>query len=100
MASLVKLTPRQQGITQIVTLLMADRRMTRRDLATHLGVHEVTAGQTLNGKRKWSIDDLEAMSVIFGVPVSRFFEDPETLFPGLAAESPSRESNPGPSHYE
>ena len=100
MASLVKLTPRQQGIPQIVTLLMADRRMNRRDLANHLGIHEVTAGQTLNGKRKWSIDDLEAMSVIFEVPVSRFFEDPEELFPGLVAESPRTESNRRPSHYE
>jgi len=41
------------------------------------------------------------MADIFKVPVSRFFEDPEVLFPGLAGgESPSRESNPGPSHCE
>ena len=100
MSTLVKLTPRQQGITQIVTVLMADRRMTRRVLAEKIGMHEVTVGQTLNGKRRWSIEDLEAMAVIFEVPVSRFFEDPQELFPGLVAESPRTESNRRPSHYE
>ena len=100
MSTLVKLTPRQQGITQIVTVLMADRRMTRRGLAEQIGMHEVTVGQTLNGKRRWSIEDLEAMAEVFDVPVSRFFEDPEVLFPGLVAESPRTESNRRPSHYE
>ena len=100
MASLLTMTPRQQNITTIVTVLMANRRMTRRDLAQRLEMHETTMGQTLNGKRRWSIEDLETMSVIFEVPVSRFFEDPEVLFPGLVAESPRTESNRRPSHYE
>lgn len=100
MSTLVTLTPRQQNITQIVMVLMANRRMTRKALAEKIGIHEASMGQTLNGKRRWSIEDLEAMSVIFEVPVSRFFEDPEELFPGLVAESPRTESNRRPSHYE
>lgn len=100
MAAPTVLTPRQAGITSIVKHLMTDRGMTGRQLAEHLGMHEASLSHALNGRRRWSIEDLEAMSVIFEVPVSRFFEDPEELFPGLVAESPRTESNRRPSHYE
>ena len=62
----------------------AGRHMTRRELASQMGMPEVTVGQTLNGRRLWSIEDVETMARIFEVPVTRFFEDPEALFPGLA----------------
>lgn len=100
MSSTVVLTPRQQGISTIVKMLLAGRDMTQSDLARALGCHQPHVNRSLNGKRRWTIEDLEAMSVIFEVPVSRFFEDPEELFPGLVAESPRTESNRRPSHYE
>ena len=100
MASIATLTPRQLGITTIVKQYMAHRDMTGTALARALGCHQVQVSKSLTGKRRWTIEDLEAMSVIFEVPVSRFFEDPEVLFPGLVAESPRTESNRRPSHYE
>ena len=100
MSDVAVLTPRQAGISTIVKILLAHRNLTQADLARQLGCHKTTVGQALHGKRRWSIEDLEAMSVIFEVPVSRFFEEPEELFPGLVAESPRTESNRRPSHYE
>lgn len=100
MASLATLTPRQMGISTIVRVLLAARGMTQSDLADQLGLHKTQVGQSLHGKRRWTIEDLEAMAEVFDVPVSRFFEDPEVLFPGSVAESPRTESNRRPSHYE
>jgi transcriptional regulator with XRE-family HTH domain len=100
MASLATLTPRQLGISTIVKVLLAGRGMTQSDLATAMGCHKTTVHQALYGKRRWTIEDLESMSQILDVPVARFFEDPEELFPGLVAESPRTESNRRPSHYE
>lgn len=77
------LTQRQQSITQIVTVLMADSRMTRRGLAEEIGMLPASLGQTLNGKRRWSIEDLEAMAEVFDVPVSRFFGGSRGAVPGI-----------------
>lgn len=59
----------QRNITRNVRILMATRDMTtQRDLVNALGWPQAKVTKTLNGDRRWSVEDLYEVAQVFGIP--------------------------------
>ena len=63
----------------MVRVLLASRNAKQSDLAAELGMDLGAMSKAINGKRKWTLTELETMADYFGVPVARFFEDSEDV---------------------
>lgn len=72
------LTPDQRA-GRIAKTLLAHKQRLQMDLGDRLGMDSGTISKALNGKRKWTMAEIEAMAEFFDVSVALFFEDPETL---------------------
>lgn len=70
----------QTNVSRIVRALMGSRGMKQGDLAGILHVSRSGVTEKLSGRRKWSVDDLDAMGRFFDVSPATFFEEPEALF--------------------
>lgn len=69
----------QTKVTQVVRVLLAVKGRKQRDLAEVLGVNHTSVTRRIV-RGAWTIADLEAMADYFEVPISTFFEDPDSLF--------------------
>lgn len=67
------------NVVRIVRTLLAHRGQQQADLATHLGMDSGTMSRALNGKRRWTIEDLVAVAEFFSISPALFFEDSESL---------------------
>jgi transcriptional regulator with XRE-family HTH domain len=72
-------TPTYARMEIIVETLLSWRGRTRAELADHLGVHVSAISKAYKGKRRWTMDEVEMMAEFFDVPVTSFFDDPESL---------------------
>jgi transcriptional regulator with XRE-family HTH domain len=61
--------------TTIITAELSRREITQVALAEHIGVHSSTVSKILNGKRKPSIKNAEAISKFFGIRLQDAFPD-------------------------
>lgn len=58
----------QRNITRNVRILMATRDMTRQSqLVEALGWPQAKVTKTLNGDRRWSVEDLYELATVFGI---------------------------------
>jgi transcriptional regulator with XRE-family HTH domain len=73
--------PRHNQIAKIVKVLLAVRDLDQKDLASRFNGRGGTTSlsRSMNGHRKWTIEDLEEMASFFDVPVATFFEDVDRL---------------------
>lgn len=69
------LTPDQRA-GRIAKTLLANQQRLQMDLGDRLDMDSGTISKALNGKRKWTLAEIEAMAEFFDVSVSLFFEDP------------------------
>lgn len=84
-------------MTRIVRTLLAFKGQQQADLAGHLEMDSGSMSRALNGKRRWTLDDLVAMGDFFGVSPALFFEDPQTLI--RAGKVSSTQSDDGSENY-
>lgn len=68
-----------ENISHIVRILLARDEMLQRDLAEALNYESGTVTRKMKGEREWKVTDLVLLSEFFEVPVSLFFESPDTL---------------------
>lgn len=85
------------NVTIIVSTLLGHRRKKQVDLAKVLGFDSGTMSRALNGKRKWTLDDIVAMADFFEVSPALFFEDPANLI--RSRSSATTESDGGDENY-
>lgn len=85
-------TTPNDNVTLIVRTLLAYRGRQQADLAEYLGMDTGSVSRALNGKRKWTLDDLVSMADFFDVSAALFFEDPHTLI--RAANTPHGPEDP------
>lgn len=64
-------------LSKSVDILLAERGITRSELARRLGVSRQTVGQYLNGKHAPGIDKIEAIANVLKVPVFYLLMPPE-----------------------
>jgi transcriptional regulator with XRE-family HTH domain len=64
---------------RMARVLLASRNAKQSDLAAVLGLDVGAMSKAINGKRKWTLAELETMASYFDVPISRFFEDPQDI---------------------
>lgn len=64
-------------ISQNVSNLMAQRRVSQQQLADAIGVPQTSIGKRLRGVTHWTADDMDAVAMAFDVPVSRLIEPAE-----------------------
>ena len=55
---------------------MARRGLTQGDVAAELALPRTAVSRRLTGQTPWTADELHALAVMMGVPVSRFLETP------------------------
>lgn len=68
-----------ENVSRIVNILLARDELRKQDLALGLDYDPGTITRAMQGKRSWTLDDLVAMAEFFEVPVSLFFEEPDSL---------------------
>jgi len=77
----------QRTITRNVRILMAARDMNeQKQLGDALGWPSAKMAKTLNGSRKWSVEDLYEVAAVFGVTAGALLGDPAEL---IGAAGPS-----------
>jgi len=77
----------QRNITRNVRILMAARDMyEQKQLGEALGWPSAKMTKTLNGSRKWSVEDLYEVAAVFGVTAGALLGDPAEL---IGAAGPS-----------
>lgn len=69
-------------VTTGVLVGMAVRRMTQAQLAAALGVTQPAVSARLRGRTRWSVDDLDKLSELFGMRVADLVEPPLDAFAG------------------
>ena len=80
-----------ENISRIVKILLARDEMRQQDLADALDYESATITRKMKGEREWRLNDIVALAEVFEVPVSLFFEEPDSLVrnkcfrPALAA---------------
>lgn len=76
-------------ISGVVEMLLTGRRQGPEDLAGALKCSRSTAYNKLNGntEKGWTAEDLDALSLYFGLPVERFFAGPDALISSISRES-------------
>lgn len=67
------------NVARVVRTFLGHQHKSQNELAQALGMDAASMSRALNGKRRWTIDDLYEMAEFFGISVSIFFEDPESL---------------------
>lgn len=87
----------QDKVTVGVRFQMALRHQTQADLAKVIGVSQVSVSGRLNGRVRWSVDDLDALAAYYGIKVADLVE-PQTPMPVdlelLAAQRTARRRLP------
>lgn len=68
-----------ENISRIVRILLARDELRQQDLAEALGYESGTITRKMKGEREWRVNDLVLLAEFFEVPVSLFFEEPDTL---------------------
>lgn len=66
-------------ISAMVRVQLALHGRLQNDLVDVLGVHKTSVSARMN-RGTWTIQDLDAMSRFFDVPVATFFQDPSGMF--------------------
>lgn len=66
----------QDTLTDVVQVLMAQRRMSQAELGRVIGVGPNTVSLKLSGKRRWRFDDLDDLARYFGVRPADLLVDP------------------------
>jgi len=80
-----------ENVSRIVRILLARDEMRQQDLADALDYETGTITRKMKGEREWRLNDVVSLAEVFEVPVSLFFEEPDTLVrnkcfrPALAA---------------
>lgn len=69
----------QVNVSSIVRGLLGLRHMRQSDLAPVLGITPSGVNEKLQGRRKWTLDDLDAMAEHFDISPATFFDEPEAL---------------------
>jgi len=68
-----------ENISRIVRILLARDEMRQQDLADALDYESATITRKMKGEREWRLADIVSLAEFFEVPVSLFFEEPDTL---------------------
>jgi transcriptional regulator with XRE-family HTH domain len=72
-------TPIDQRVARVVKIMLAVREENQGDLGRALGLDSGQISRVMNGRRRWSLAELEAMAHHFNVDIGIFFEEPEAL---------------------
>lgn len=59
-------------VTQVVRLNMALRAESQADLAAALGTSKAGISKRMNGRLRWSLDDLERLAEHYALPLDAF----------------------------
>jgi transcriptional regulator with XRE-family HTH domain len=62
-------------------MLMARDGYTQEQLATRIGIDQVTLSARLRGRRRWSVEDLDRLGEVFHVHPGAFWADPKDVAP-------------------
>ena len=68
-----------ENISRIVRILLARDEMRQQDLADALDYETATITRKMKGEREWKLNDIVSLAEFFEVPVSLFFEEPDSL---------------------
>ena len=79
-------------VAENVRALMARTKAKQADLANALGMTQGAVSKKVNGDRPFTLDEIDHVARLFGVPVGSLFEAPVVVpFPrGLADDTPAR----------
>ena len=77
MADITYASDRRVG--RMVAALLGASGAKQSHLAAAIGMDTGSMSRAINGRRHWTIDDLNALASFFDVPITRFFEDPDEL---------------------
>lgn len=79
-------TSANDNVTKVVRGLIALGGWTQRDLATAAGIDETTVSNKMSGKRRWSLEDIDALSAAFGLEWSTFLQPPTLVISQVAQQ--------------
>lgn len=79
-ADMARTADLQDNVSSIVRGLLGLRHMRQSDLAPVLGVTPSGVNEKLQGRRKWTLNDLDALAAFFDISPATFFDEPEALF--------------------
>lgn len=72
---------RWQNVAKIVRTLLGAQQKTQGDLAVAIGLPDASAvSKALNGRRKWTMDEIADMAEFFGVEVAIFYREADALW--------------------
>ena len=77
----------QVNVTRVVQALMGISGMNQQDLVERLGIAQPTLSHKMNGRRRWSLEDLEILSRAFGVSPRMFLTPPDEIFGPVLAQA-------------
>lgn len=63
-------------VAHIIKVLLVDRGLRHSDLAVELGFDNGTMSRALNGKRKWTVEEIKHVANYFDVSVDLLLSDP------------------------
>lgn len=69
----------QDLIIQAINILLAARRMTRKDLAEALGKDQFWIGHRMNNRTMFKFTDVESIARAFGLSVPDFLAVPDAI---------------------
>lgn len=72
----------QRTVSTNVKVLMAVRDVGQQEIGNAIGKSDAAVGHKLNGRAKWSIDELDALATYSGWDIARFLDDPNGGAPG------------------
>ena len=67
-------------VARVVKVALAHRGLLHQDLAAELDFDAGTMSRAINGKRKWTVDEIKRISNYLDVPVEVLLGDPDELF--------------------
>jgi transcriptional regulator with XRE-family HTH domain len=79
----------QERVTTSVRVEMALRREHQSDLARALGLTQTSVSARLNGRTRWSVDDLDKLAEHFGVTVADLVNPPRAYLRGTGTSGES-----------
>lgn len=77
-------SPIQDRVAKIVSVLLAYRGMPAIQLAQRLGMSRQKFSDRMNGRARFTLEEVERMSEILGVGAGVWFDEPESVMAYLA----------------
>lgn len=84
----------ERNIPRVIRTLLAHQGKNQNELAAHMGVGHSAISKALNTRdRDWTVRELDKLSDFFNVPVMVFYQNPDNLIRGSAAQSDGGSEN-------